>query len=66
MTIPQIKGFMEAIIRRTAMHSASFLSNTAVAAQGDSKSIKKAIGNYIERKDSLSKAKTVKRLTEAP
>jgi hypothetical protein len=50
MTIPQIKGFMEAILRRTAMYNAVFISNVAVGAQCDSKTIKKTIKNYADQR----------------
>ncbi len=52
MTIPQIKGFLGAIIRSRAVEGASFVSNVAVAAQGDSKGIKKTVNNYLKVKNS--------------
>ena len=49
MTIPQLKGFLEAINKRKATESAILISNLAVAAQGDSKAIKQAIEGYIKK-----------------
>ena len=48
MTIPQIKGFLNAIVRRKAVEGATFVSNVAVGAQGDSKGIKKTVKNYLK------------------
>ena len=50
MTVEQIKGFLQAIHRQTALGHASFISNVAVGAQGDSKAIKKTIKLYSESK----------------
>lgn len=50
MTIPQIKGFLGAIVRRKAVEGANFVSNVAVGAQGDSKGIKKTVKNYLKIK----------------
>lgn len=49
MTIPQLKGFLEAINKRKASESALFISNIAVGAQCDSKTIKKAIESYTNK-----------------
>lgn len=48
MTLPQITGFLAAIARKHAREAALFISNTAVAAQGDSKGIKKAVEKYLK------------------
>lgn len=50
MTIPQIKGFLGAIVRRKAVEGATFVSNVAIGAQGDSKGIKKTVKNYLKVK----------------
>lgn len=55
MTIPQIHGFLLAIVRRKATEGAVFVSNVAVAAQGDSKGIKKAIETYVKQRDELTR-----------
>jgi len=57
MTIPQIKGFMESIMRRTAAQNAVFISNTAVAAQSDPRGIKKAIEGYVKQRTKPQKNK---------
>jgi hypothetical protein len=66
MTIPQIHGFLEAILRRTATQNAVFISNTAVAAQSDPKNIKKAVEGYMKQrvKDQSKKPKTRQQLVE--
>lgn len=51
MTLDQIKGFLNAIKKRTALGHASFISNVAVGAQGDSKAIKKTVKLYTEFKE---------------
>lgn len=51
MTIPQIQGFLGAIVRKKAIEGATFVSNVAVGAQGDSKGIKKTVKNYLKIKN---------------
>lgn len=51
MTIPQIKGFLGAIVRKKAIEEATFVSNVAVASQGKAKSIKKTVKSYLKIKN---------------
>ena len=51
MTIPQLTGFLAAIVRRKAVEGATFVSNVAVGAQGDSKGIKKTVKHYLKLKN---------------
>lgn len=51
MTIPQIRGFLTAIMKRKATDGATFISNIAVGTQGDSKGIKKAIKEYLKLRE---------------
>ena len=45
----QLTGFLEAINRRTANQNAMFISNVAVGAQCDGKTIKKTIKQYTDK-----------------
>lgn len=62
MTLPQIKGFLAAIGKQTAIDNAVFLSNTALGSQGAGKDIKKIIQSYIKSvpKKSISENPTEK------
>lgn len=48
MTIGQIKGFLGAIARRTALQQAMQLSTTALGSQGSGKDIKKTLKVYTD------------------
>jgi hypothetical protein len=49
MTIPQLQGFLSAIVKRKAEESVSFITNTAVASNGDAKQIKKTVKIYTDQ-----------------
>lgn len=48
MSIPELHGFLEAIYRRSASENATFVSNVAVASQGDGKQIKKTVESFTK------------------
>jgi len=47
---------MEAILRRSALMNAIFISNVAVSSQGDVKAIKKAIEGFTKQNKNKKKA----------
>lgn len=49
MTLPEIKGFLDAIHKRAAREHIMYITNTAVASQGDAKAMKKTIKVLAER-----------------